>query len=100
MKEGGSRGGKAEAWNRGKTKQTDDRIKQQSEKMTGTGNPFYGQHHAQDTLQKISLSKLSECYRLSEKRCRINVFILKLCGYKMTFLMMEIVKKLKESMKL
>jgi len=67
MKEGGSHGGKAEAWNRGKTKQTDDRIKQQSEKMTGIGNPFYGRHHTQDTLQKISLSKLLVTSTLNER---------------------------------
>ena len=77
MKEGGSHGGKAEAWNRGKTKQTDDRIKQQSEKMTGTGNPFYGQHHTQDTLQKISLSKLLVTSTLNERlSARQSEFIL------------------------
>ena len=77
MKEGGSHGGKAEAWNRGKTKQTDDRIKQQSEKMMGTGNPFYGRHHTQDTIQKISLNKMLVTSTLKERlSIRASEFLL------------------------
>ena len=67
MKEGGSHGGKAEAWNRGLTKETNLRIKEQSLKMTGVGNHFYGRQHSRDALQKISLSKLLTTSSLQER---------------------------------
>lgn len=56
MKEGGARGGKAEAWNKGQTKDTDLRIKRQSESMTGEGNPFYGRRrlHVEITYLNVS----------------------------------------------
>jgi len=67
MKEGGARGGKAEAWNKGQTKDTDPRIKLQSESMTGEGNPFYGRRHTRETLEKISLTKMLETSTLKER---------------------------------
>ena len=67
MKEGGARGGKAEAWNKGQTKDTDPRLKLQSEAMTGESNPFYGQRHTRETLEKISLSKMLETSTLKER---------------------------------
>ena len=67
MKEGGKKGGKAEAWNRGLTKETNFRIKEQSLKMTGVGNHFYGRRHSQDALQKISLSKMLVTSTLEER---------------------------------
>jgi len=67
MKEGGARGGKAEAWNKGQTKDTDPRIKRQSESMTGEGNPFYGRRHTRETLEKLSLSKMLETSTLKER---------------------------------
>lgn len=46
MSIGGLAGGKAPAWNKGKTKETDDRLLLQSVKMTGDGNPFFGKRHS------------------------------------------------------
>jgi len=54
---GGKKGGTAPAWNRGQTKETDVRILAAAEKMTGENNPFFGKHHTQKTLQKLSEQK-------------------------------------------
>lgn len=54
---GGRIGGKAEAWNRGKTKETDDRIQKIAVTMSGSGNHFFGKTHTQDTRRQISLTK-------------------------------------------
>lgn len=67
MKEGGSIGGQAEAWNKGKNKDTDERIALQSIKMTGEGNPFYGRQHTSDSLRKMSLSKTLETTSIEER---------------------------------
>lgn len=52
MSAGGVVGGKAPAWNRGKTKETDERLLLQSVKMTGDGNPFFGRRHSDVTKMK------------------------------------------------
>jgi hypothetical protein len=57
MIEGGSVGGKAEAWNKGKNKQTDERIAKLAQATTGSNNPFYGHKHSEESLKKISVSK-------------------------------------------
>ena len=53
MSVGGRKGGKHEAWNKGKTKETDCRIKGNS----GKDNPFWGKNHSEETLNRISLTK-------------------------------------------
>ena len=53
MSIGGRKGGKHEAWNKGKTKETDCRIKGNS----GKDNPFWGKNHSEETLNRISLTK-------------------------------------------
>lgn len=53
MKEGGKKGGKAEAWNKGKTKETDSRIKG----LSGEKNSFWGKQHSEETKNRISLTK-------------------------------------------
>lgn len=53
----GTKGGHAEAWNKGKTKETDERIASQAQLIVGQGNPFYGKHHTEDTKSRISVSK-------------------------------------------
>lgn len=58
MSVAGKIGGKAEAWNRGKTKDDDERIAKQSAVVSGSRNHFFGKHHSQETIQKISTSKL------------------------------------------
>jgi predicted Zn-ribbon and HTH transcriptional regulator len=53
MKEGGKKGGKAEAWNKGKTYKDDKRIV----RLKGKDNPFWGKKHNQEALNKMSLTK-------------------------------------------
>ena len=53
MKEGGSKGGKAKAWNKGKTKETDSRIKG----FKGEDNPFWGKSHSEEVKNRISMTK-------------------------------------------
>ena len=67
MKEGGEIGGKAESWNRGKTKDTDERIALQAAKMVGESNHFYGRQHTPETLRKISQSKTLETISIEER---------------------------------
>lgn len=57
MKKGGEMGGKAEAWNKGKTKENDERLLKQSIERSGAGNHFYMKNHDEETKNKISLSK-------------------------------------------
>lgn len=57
MKEGGKKGGKADAWNKGKTKENDERILKQSIKVSGEGNHFFNKRHEEETKNKISLKK-------------------------------------------
>lgn len=59
--EGGKKGGKAEAWSKGKTKKDDVRLLALSEKNSGEGNPFYGKRHTTESIAKLKQSKtLSE----------------------------------------
>lgn len=67
MKEGGSLGGKADAWNKGKTKETDQRIASQAAHVAGSGNPFYGRHHTQDSIKKIKQKKMLGTSSLQER---------------------------------
>ena len=53
MSIGGKKGGQNESWNKGKTKETDSRIKGH----VGKNNPFWGKKHSEETLNKISLTK-------------------------------------------
>lgn len=57
MKEGGSAGGKASAWNLGLTAESDDRVRKASLKIKGSGNPFFGRQHDDITKTRISISK-------------------------------------------
>lgn len=52
-REGGKQGGKAAAWNKGKTKIEDDRIFSPA----GEKNPFWGRRHTQESLEKMRTSK-------------------------------------------
>ena len=56
-REGGKKGGKSEAWNKGKTKETDSRLLLQSRNMSGKGNHFHGKQHSAETIEKISATK-------------------------------------------
>jgi hypothetical protein len=56
-REGGAKGGRAESWNKGKTAQTDSRIREISNKVSGSGNPFFGRRHDDVTRARISISK-------------------------------------------
>lgn len=49
---------------------SDERKKKLSEKMKGEGNPFYGRHHTEETLEKLKNRKISDETRkkLSEAR--------------------------------
>lgn len=57
MSEAGRTGGQAPAWNRGLTKEGDDRILKQSLKMSGEGNPFWKKRHDLKTRRRISTTK-------------------------------------------
>lgn len=55
----GKVGGKIkQTWNKGQTKQTDERIALLAIKQSGENNPFYGKQHSIETISKISISKL------------------------------------------
>lgn len=53
MKEGGRKGGKAQAWNKGKTHKDDSRIL----RRFGEDNHFYNKKHSEETLNKMSFAK-------------------------------------------
>jgi len=53
MREGGRKGGSASAWNKGKTKVEDSRIKG----FSGKENPFWGRSHSEETKNRISMTK-------------------------------------------
>ena len=53
MREGGRKGGKSEAWNKGKTKEDDVRISS----LKGKDNPFWGKKHKTETKNRISMTK-------------------------------------------
>lgn len=57
MANGGSVGGKAASWNKGKTKATDDRIMRHAMSVTGVGNPFFGKKHAPAVKEELSSEK-------------------------------------------
>lgn len=49
----GKLGGKLkETWNRGKTKETDDRVLALSKRVSGSGNPFFGKTHSDATKKR------------------------------------------------
>jgi hypothetical protein len=57
-REAGRVGGKIkQTWNKGQTKETDERIATLAINQSGTGNPFFGRHHTAETIAKISLTK-------------------------------------------
>jgi len=53
MKEGGKKGGRSEAWNKGLTKTNDSRVKG----LSGKENPFWGKNHTEETKNRISMTK-------------------------------------------
>jgi len=56
--EAGRVGGKIkETWNKGKTKDDDERIAALGKKQSGEGNPFYGKKHSEESQMKISAKK-------------------------------------------
>ncbi len=65
MIEGGKKGGKHEAWNKGKTYKEDNRIARQ----VGESNPFWNKKHKEETKNKISFTK-----RLGGKEILKRVF--------------------------
>ena len=73
MKMGGKKGGKAEAWNKGKTKENDKRLLQYSEKISGENNPFYNKHHNEEAKNRISLSKRLGNHELIQRIIERNV---------------------------
>lgn len=56
MSQAGTAGGQAPAWNKGKTKETDERILTISKKLTGSGNPFFGKQHTEAAKKKNAAS--------------------------------------------
>lgn len=58
MREGGHEGGQKPSWNKGKTKNTDIRVYNQSIAMSGNANHFFGKRHSEDNKKKIAERKL------------------------------------------
>lgn len=55
----GKKGGKLKkTWNKGETKETNEKIAQLAIRSQGEGNPFFGQQHTDETRMRISTSKL------------------------------------------
>lgn len=74
--EGGFKGGKAPAWNKGQTTLSDTRVAMQSKKMSGSGNHFWGKQHDDFSRTKISLSKRLGRQTLEERIIkRSNEFV-------------------------
>ena len=57
MSKSGAVGGKSPAWNRNKTKLTDERLARQSIAFSGEGNHFWGKRHSEETIATISEKK-------------------------------------------
>lgn len=70
--EGGKRGGAFPAWNKGKTKDDDERIANLAKKLSGEGNAFFGKSHTRDTLEKISQAKRLTQAELEERVKPVN----------------------------
>ncbi len=68
----GKIGGKVKkTWNKGKTKDNDERLLFQSEKSKGNGNPFFGKSHPKELLERIRQKKflpIEEIYKRLESR--------------------------------
>lgn len=76
MSQGGKVGGKFIAWNKGKTKDVDSRLKEHSQKVSGSNNHFYGKQHSEKSKNKISSSKTLSGKTLSERISMRNDLIL------------------------
>lgn len=75
--EGGKKGGLTEAWNRGLTKETDERVAEQAKNLEGQNNPFYGRKHTKETKHAIAdtkrLSFETVIERIGEKHSNVLV---------------------------
>lgn len=75
MSKAGAIGGKAPAWNRDKTKLTDERLARQSIASIGSGNHFWGKKHKEETIAAISEKKRLGSFTLEDRiRQRENEF--------------------------
>ena len=64
---GGAIGGKSPAWNKGKTKETDERIAEAAKNLSGSGNHFFGKKHSDKTRTKISFTKTLKTNEIFER---------------------------------
>lgn len=56
--EAGRLGGQTKkTWNKGKTKESDARVAELASKQNGEGNSFFGRHHTQKTIERLSFLK-------------------------------------------
>lgn len=75
MSVGGKIGGKAEAWNKGETKETDERIAKQAALMVGPLNHFFGKHHTEETIEQLKdIATLTEKEILERFKERSDAF--------------------------
>lgn len=73
---GGKFGGKhKKTWNKGLTKENDDRLLKQALLVSGAGNHFYGKHHSSQTINKLKkVCLLSEEGYLARLKVRDTEF--------------------------
>ena len=64
---GGKKGGRAPAWNKGKTKKTDARVGALAEKMTGVDNPFFGRRHTEESLMLMRKQRRISCDEFEQR---------------------------------
>jgi len=64
---GGRKGGRAPAWNKGKTKKTDARVGALAEKMTGANNPFFGKRHTEESLVLMRKQRRISCDEFEQR---------------------------------
>lgn len=66
--EAGKNGGRIKkTWNKGKTKNDDERLMEYSKRYTKEGNPFWGKKHSPESIEKANLKKYLKEGKIEER---------------------------------